>query len=492
MLGLQSKPATRRGKRAGNSCKKHHLSTAPQPPHHQKKHMNVSHWNAQSIRNKTDTLNDIILRDDLDVICLTESWLKPDDQVVRGDMCPPGYSVISSPRNSESYGGGIAVVFKSQLDLQLFTDDLSPTSTFQHVIVRSKHFNINLAVIYMPKQDKLPVFREEFEEFLCAVDHLPGKCLVVGDLNLHFDIPAEVKSVNTILSSLNFSQIINVPTHIKGHTLDPVIVKDNEALVRSWTVERLHVSDHFVVNCVLDLLKPSAVKTSFSCRNFRDMDHVLFAKDLTVQVEAVPDSTPDDVNELVADYNHACQVAHDIHAPATEKVRTTRHKPPWFTKAVQDARRARRRCERRWRKSRTDTNHHAYIESQRKVVDTISEEKKAYYNDKLLNSSSSDIYKTINCMLNKNQSIQYFLIVLHHLLFLLMSLVTTLLAKCIPYVVTLTKLLFTIMRMSITTEMFNLVLCQLSILCPMKIWVKLLRNVLTNHVTLIQYLLGLL
>ena len=73
----------------------------------------------------------------------------------------------------------------------------------------------------------------------------------------------------------------------------------------------------------------------------------------------------------------------DVHAPASVKTRTIRHKPAWFTKSVRDARRIRRRYERRWRKSGLEADRQRYMEAHRNVTDTISKEKKVYYNDKL-------------------------------------------------------------------------------------------------------------
>jgi len=138
---------------------------------------------------------------------------------------------------------------------------------------------------------------------------------------------------------------------------------------------------------------------------FGDIDHDRFAIDLALQVDTLLDSKIDDVNELVHGYNNACMSVLDAHAPLTVKTHIIRHKPAWFTITVRDARRARRKCERRWRKSRSEADRQAYIESQRTVVDIICKEKKSYYNEKLLNCSIKDMHKTINTLLNQNQRV---------------------------------------------------------------------------------------
>ena len=49
----------------------------------------------------------------------------------------------------------------------------------------------------------------------------------MGDLNLHLDKQDRLlKKFNDSLCSYNFKQFIDSPTHIYGHTLDIICVKD--------------------------------------------------------------------------------------------------------------------------------------------------------------------------------------------------------------------------------------------------------------------------
>ena len=74
--------------------------------------------------NKTDHLCDTITDNNISIMFLTETWLRCDDQVTIGEMAPPGYSVINVPRKAYFRGGGIGVVYKSHLHLQLREDFL--------------------------------------------------------------------------------------------------------------------------------------------------------------------------------------------------------------------------------------------------------------------------------------------------------------------------------------------------------------------------------
>ncbi len=51
-------------------------------------------WNAGSIRNRTATLSDYLIEHDVDLIRITESWLKINDAVVIRVCTLPSYSFL--------------------------------------------------------------------------------------------------------------------------------------------------------------------------------------------------------------------------------------------------------------------------------------------------------------------------------------------------------------------------------------------------------------
>ncbi|XP_072019033.1 uncharacterized protein [Amphiura filiformis] len=407
-LGLRSKPPTRRGTRAGKSvktdipslpsCVACNSNTSSPRLHND---MSLGVWNAQSITSKTDILCENIIEHDFDIMIVTESWMKPDDDVKLGEMCPPGYNGLNCSRGSR--GGGIAVVHKKQYKL-LHCDDLLPaSSSFEHALIRSN--DVNLVIIYRSPSNSKGDFLSEFEEFLGTVDLLPGRSIVAGDFNIHVNKPwlPEVKSFLEVLTSANFHQVVRGPTHKSGNTLDLIIVRKEDITVEACTNYPLHVSDHYLIAATVDLPKLTAHKISYSFRNFRDMDIKLFSDDLSAKMDSIIASEYDDLDSLVYAYNTGCQDVLDSHAPITCRTRSVRSQPRWFNKSVQDARQYKRRCERRWRKSRSDTDRQAYISSQRKVADVIATEKKLYFKETLLNCNTKDMFKTVNTLLNKSQ-----------------------------------------------------------------------------------------
>ena len=64
------------------------------------KTFNLSLWNSQSACNKTVEICDYVIDRDIDVLCLTETWMQNEDQVVIGELSPPNYAFINVPRVS--------------------------------------------------------------------------------------------------------------------------------------------------------------------------------------------------------------------------------------------------------------------------------------------------------------------------------------------------------------------------------------------------------
>src|SRR5664279_1373440 len=71
-------------------------------------------FNARSAVRKAASIRDIIGQYKLDVVALTESWMRSDDpDAITMDVAPPGYSVLHAFRDAtadgrRTRGGGIA------------------------------------------------------------------------------------------------------------------------------------------------------------------------------------------------------------------------------------------------------------------------------------------------------------------------------------------------------------------------------------------------
>ena len=66
--------------------------------------------NARSLRNKTSAFSDFVWSNDLDMVGVTETWLRPSDtQGLIDEITPAGFQLHHVPRRNKK-GGGVAVL----------------------------------------------------------------------------------------------------------------------------------------------------------------------------------------------------------------------------------------------------------------------------------------------------------------------------------------------------------------------------------------------
>ena len=61
--------------------------------------------NARSLRSNSNIICDYVLEHDIDILCLTETWLSPNDEIVTQAIIPQGYIIEHIPRSTRRGGG---------------------------------------------------------------------------------------------------------------------------------------------------------------------------------------------------------------------------------------------------------------------------------------------------------------------------------------------------------------------------------------------------
>ena len=147
--------------------------------------------------------------------------------------------------------------------------------------MKYKNFGARFVVIYRPPSSKKnnlssAMFFEEFSRF-CEQLTLDGRPLIIcGDFNYHID-----NSSNSEARQFIDFQHVSGSTHRRSHTLDLIITRKDESLIKE--VEILHdtYSDHRVVTCKLNFAKPPRSKILVTCRNNKTFDSDRLRLDLT-------------------------------------------------------------------------------------------------------------------------------------------------------------------------------------------------------------------
>lgn len=348
-------------------------------------HCKAGLLNARSVMNKSEAICDHINDNHLDFLAITETWIPASqrDDPSLGVICPPRYSLQHVSRRGKR-GGGVAIIYKDSFTCKVITRQHAVSFECLEVYMSDATTCLRVLVLYRPppsSKNSLTkgMFFEEFSNLLECHTTSSGKLLILGDFNFHWECSndPDTSQLRTLLASYNLVQHVTGATHVNGHCLDLVISRLADDLVISTDVSSL-VSDHHAVHSNLRLQKPTLSKKSVSFRKYKEIDPVQFRADLLLtSLFRNPASTLD---ELVTQYNSCIREIVDLHAPLKTKFVTSHPPAPWFTPEIVCAKKERRKCEERWRKTGLVVHREIFTAQRTTVNNMICASKKMYYN----------------------------------------------------------------------------------------------------------------
>lgn len=138
--------------------------------------------NARSLVNKTFILNDFVVSNDLDMLLITETWLRPGDLAPLTELLPQDYLFLNSPR-STGRGGGLVSVFENKFSCQSLSTNAFKSFELQLFRLNAENAVV-VALIYRPPKSTIE-FISEFAEFLSELVTYNDRLLILGDFNIH-------------------------------------------------------------------------------------------------------------------------------------------------------------------------------------------------------------------------------------------------------------------------------------------------------------------
>lgn len=378
------------------------LSNAPSP-------VALHLWNARSVRNKTTELYDYVLQNDVDIMVITETWLRESDPTVITELSPPDFSFHNVARHGDAHGG-LGFLFRTHLDLRLKQIEFSP-KTFEFACVVDRCEQYRIIAVYRPPPSTtngftVKAFLDEIDEFLGLCSMLGSRVIILGDFNVHVDkahLPTPRQFLESVTSS-GFSQLVEEPTHDGDHTLDLVITKTGDDIVCNYNVIDKGMSDHFVVRCNLNIQTPpsSTDRVLIKSRNYRQIDSEKFLADLSSRFADFPES---DVNDMLTSLYGAVQGVLNQHCPETTRRRKQRPCAPWYDDSVMASRQLKRALESKWRKSKLVSDRQNYINQKNKLNVIIRKAKRNYYTNVILESNCRNMFSTVSSLLGRSKHV---------------------------------------------------------------------------------------
>ena len=368
--------------------------------------MRIGLLNTRSMRKKLLYISESLMEFDIDVLCLTETWLmESDHDLVKAEL-PNSYSMVQVPR--DSHGGGVAVIYRRSFS-NVKVSPLDCISSFELIEV-SLTFNsqtVRLAVVYRPGVSGSDLdFLREFGLFMEDFSSKHGNLLICGDFNYWVDDPlAKPYSAEflELVEQYSFANHVRSSTHLSGHTLDLVLSPVDSDYVGEVDVVPVdtRVSDHSLIVFAYNQPKPLSYRKLISFTKYNidservldDMQHSLYSIDTSAL----------GVSELVQIHCDFFRAVKNCMCHEISKWITVKDDAPWYDSSIAQLRRERRRLERQWRRLRTDWSRRQYVEARGIVVSRINACKTQHYKNKIsaCNGDQKKLFSVFNDLLGR-------------------------------------------------------------------------------------------
>ena len=379
--------------------------------------MNFALFNSRSICNKTVGVLQLLTDFDVDICCVTETWLRKADTAKFAEMKELGYAIHSQPRAGR--GGGVAILYKNSL--RLTPQKCKRFKTFESIESTYKSSTgeiLRISSIYRSgtstsQSANVPLFLDEFESFLTSLLDKPGKPLIMGDFNIHVEDQTDStsKRFSHVLQSNGWKQHVATATHRDGGTLDLIITRDDAFKHDTLGVSDIVITDSGTTSDHLFLAFNCNVSPELASppqpivyRKIMSIDFDSFTEDILKSKLCDVDSFGS-LDEAVDLYDSQLSSILDKHAPL--KVFTPKpNSSEWWTGDCQEAKTMRRKIERIYKHHMDNPDaKRLYRKAAMKAASVIDMTRNKFYREKLKNckGDSKKTYAAVNKLLNKEK-----------------------------------------------------------------------------------------
>ena len=309
--------------------------------------------NAHSLRNKSASFCDYVQDCKADIFAITETWLTQNDAAVCKEITPNGYRLFHCPR-TDRRGGHTALLCRESLNVRRLSAGEKTSFEFSEYMIDGLSLQLRLVIVYRPPYSAALSFFSAFPEFREYLESLVLSEVAIcisSDFNVHLYVrdDADTIAFADLLESLCLTQHVKSLTHVMGHILDLIITRSSDNIIKGTPSPDSFLSDHCSVWCCLNVTKVLATVKHISFRKLKSLDLVAFKNDIA-------SGNIVDCNEVAELYNNCMCSLLDRHAPMTSKRVFARPSAPWMSSNIIEAKRQRRKAERKWRSSKCQSD----------------------------------------------------------------------------------------------------------------------------------------
>lgn len=294
------------------------------------KNLIILQWNCRSINNKKASLINWLSNKKVDVIILSETWLRPSNSFQF-----PGYNVIRKDRD-DGYSG-VAILVANHLR---FTEKVMILNYNEDILVCGINLlDTNLDILSVYRAPHVGASVDDWENIFAQC---LGDCLIAGDFNAHNELWGSSKNDlhgtnllnaidNTQLIVLNDGSYTNFSKFASMSSVDITLASSSVAHLFQWEVtDDTLGSDHLpiVINCVKQISEKPIINPSVKW-NFRAADWHKYENYLHECFENV-DTSSLTGQELYSLFMEKVNIASDMSFKINKPFKLTKKLPIWW------------------------------------------------------------------------------------------------------------------------------------------------------------------
>ena len=390
------------------------LAVLPMDPDHQilnNKNISFGTVNARSVKENFPIILDLLIRENLDFLVITETWLK-DNVECQSWLNAQGlhdlsYKHDNIPRQGRKRGGGLLLLYKKSLSMiRLESLKLSSCESAIWKLSTNNYSFTCIGIYHPPATSKNQVsdtsFTDELTDKLSTVLPELSNVIITGDFNIHVnDVTDENATFFTeALFSLGLHQHVHTATHNKGNTLDLILTNPDELpILRCEAVD--FVSDHRLVVCQTNLLNPKPSPKKINICKYTSDKIIAFEQSLDFH-DTMKCS---DINEAVHEFEDQLTTKLNLLIPYTTKTVCERKVVPWFVPELKAQRLILRNRERVWIKYGDHHQWLAYSRERTRYKNMVKYHKSSFFQSSVLKckGDAKSLYQLINNLTSKIQ-----------------------------------------------------------------------------------------
>ena len=380
--------------------------------------LKFSYVNIQSVRNKTFDIRDMLRDNHIDILALTETWLRENETSVVEECTPLTHCFLHYPREGRA-GGGVGIFLSKSLTHRKM-EKRAQLESFEYIHVKFKNANdwIAVVVIYRPPDNSrraLDVFFREFEALVSDLDLDRYRTIICGDFNLWMDredLP-DTNKMNDLLATYALENKVKSATANSGHTLDLVICDGQTESLANIKVDEVSTISpfHRMINCFIARSR-CKYKKKILFRDKRGFDPGTFIETITEIIDGKLDECCSHMNQTLKRNCEDCylelvnttlRTEFDRTCPEREKEIIMVDNAPWFDGRIAREKRAKRNAERIWRELKTDVARQEFCRIKHNYNHLIRRKKSEYYKTRIESAGTymKKIYNVLNRLTGK-------------------------------------------------------------------------------------------